>query len=738
MKKLNKFLSLTLLTLVLSVSVNVMGQNPFEIEMIQPNNTDIDWIVGHSYTISWTDNLTQPVNIYVENDNFTPALNYKINATGVVGSTWVWDINDSTTAAVGYKIRVESSVSPLAYNDVGATFDIVNSLPGSIELLQPNVADIDWAWNTTHVISWTDNVEEALDVYLVNSALAVDVKLNTTAVVGSTFDWVIANTPGGNPAENSNYKIRVQSSLYPDVDEISDNTFTISKTAGTFKEIYQPDNTSLVWRLNSTHLISWRDELDEPVDIFVQRFDNTGDLYQIGDDVLGSTFEWDLTANTIDPAGAAPWVSGVTYTITLKSSIDETIVMESEYFTLANTSGEISAIYQPLTTASWTIGTTHIISWLDNLDEPVDIFYWNGAAWVQDNTVDVVGSTYEWTIPSLSAGTDVCKIKVQSTVDGSVLLESDLFDLTLTQGTYIDLIQPNIAGISWTLGYDYYISWDDDLLEGENVDLYLCGYNVGGGFGLEDYIDIESIASDIVGSTHVWTVDLTGMDPLATSYRIKIVSHDDATIFGYSTSTFNIILSLGTFITIEQPVASTYWMNQTTQWISWLDNCPENVYIYLDEYYDNGTAWTTPTYTLAGPTDPDVIGSMWEWDINQTITIVTPPHKYKIRVLSSLDATLVGESDFFHIAPFGKAATSIGDIDGGLAANVVVYPNPTSGTFNVSAPGTISKVEVRNLVGQVLFTGVDSTIDVSGYDSGLYIINIEIEGQVVAKKLFVQ
>ena len=462
-----------------------------------------------------------------------------------------------------------------------------------------------------------------------------------------------------------------------------------------------------------------------------------GPLYQIANDVVGSTFEWDLTANTIVPSAPPAWVSGTEYTVILKSEVDPDETMESTKFTINETVGEISTIYQPVATTSWTVGTTHLISWLDNIEEDVKIYYTYSVAatplfadWV--HIADAVGTTYSWDLTGMTAGTGHVRVIIASSLDPQNVFEvSDYFSLTLTQGTYIDVIQPSIAGISWANGYDYYISWDDDLIDAEFVDIYLCGYKTATGFNIGQEFDTKEIDTDVVGSTHVWTAGALGIVG-AESYRIKIVSSDNSNIEDYSTYTFNISASSGTFITVENPTGGEYWMYTTSEYIVWNDNCPENVLIYLKEYLlDN-----TPVGTYDIEVGSGVSGSMYSWEINEVIS--SYDNKFKIYVESYLDSDINDMSNFFYIVPFGKSATSIGDIAGDIAANVVIYPNPTSGQFSVSAPGTINKVEVRNLIGQVLFTGVASTIDVSNYEAGLYIVNIEVEGQVVAKKLFVQ
>jgi hypothetical protein len=69
MKRLLHIKNIAFIVAVLfATNTNVISQTPSPfVEVIQPSATGIEWIIGQTYLISWTDNLTQPVNIRLIN-----------------------------------------------------------------------------------------------------------------------------------------------------------------------------------------------------------------------------------------------------------------------------------------------------------------------------------------------------------------------------------------------------------------------------------------------------------------------------------------------------------------------------------------------------------------------------------------------------------------------------------------------------------------------------------------------
>ena len=72
------------------------------------------------------------------------------------------------------------------------------------------------------------------------------------------------------------------------------------------------------------------------------------------------------------------------------------------------------------------------------------------------------------------------------------------------------------------------------------------------------------------------------------------------------------------------------------------------------------------------------------------------------------------------------------------AANVTLYPNPTTGIVNVKAD-KMQKITIVNAIGQVVMTqSVDNDeamIDMSAFENGMYLVNITTESGNIVKIL---
>ncbi len=715
MKKVIYFLNATFLATLLFMNVTAMGQNPFYIDVLQPDNANIEWVIGETYTISWTDNLSQPVVVRLWNPVAGGGAAYEELAASVTGTSWVWEMANTYTEGDGYHIQV-GSIHGSTYDNEGDDFELIYAPANSIRVIQPSVMNISWARGTSKLISWTDNINEPVAVQVSDENGANFTTITgASSLTGTSFVW---NIPSGQ-AVGTAYKIKVVSTDFSTVYDESDNPFTITKTSGAFTEIFQPvDATS--WAKSTTHIISWDDNLSEPVDLYYEKL-TLGGEEEIATGVIGSTYAWTIPL----------LITGSDYTVIIKSSLDPSIEITSEEFDLTQVPGGITTIYQPTTTTSWTVGTTHLISWLDNLVEPVDVYYIQGVD-TMEIELGVVGTTCYWAIPEtgMTTGTNVCRIIVKSSIDpDNVNMTSEYFDLTASSGTDIDVIQPSVSGIAWARNTSHYISWVDDFPE--DVDIELVRYDDATTLSNQTTYPPIPIASDVEGSTYVWYINST-LYPDWGFYKVRITSVLDPNLTDMSDNTLALTLSAGTEIDVIQPNGGEVWMAGTSHLISWLDDCTENVYL---ELYKGGVLVSTTT----GLTASTVPGSTYTWEIYESLAAGTD---YKIKIKSSLDPT--GVYDFsdanFEIVPFGKSANS--NFDGEIASAISIYPNPTNGHFTVSSPLSINKVEVRNLLGKLIYSNIPESaqtkIDMSSNEAGIYIVNIIIENEVVAKKLFVK
>ncbi|MCH2231293.1 MAG: T9SS type A sorting domain-containing protein [Crocinitomicaceae bacterium] len=74
-----------------------------------------------------------------------------------------------------------------------------------------------------------------------------------------------------------------------------------------------------------------------------------------------------------------------------------------------------------------------------------------------------------------------------------------------------------------------------------------------------------------------------------------------------------------------------------------------------------------------------------------------------------------------------------------MGATVDVYPNPASNILNISSVYSINSLSIVNASGQVVYTGVESMINVSNFDEGFYFMHIKDDaGNVSVEKIIIK
>ena len=72
------------------------------------------------------------------------------------------------------------------------------------------------------------------------------------------------------------------------------------------------------------------------------------------------------------------------------------------------------------------------------------------------------------------------------------------------------------------------------------------------------------------------------------------------------------------------------------------------------------------------------------------------------------------------------------------AESLLIYPNPTDGKINVEA-NNIAEIELMNVVGQNVATYKVNAdfyeIDMTGFDAGVYFVNVKTENEIITKKI---
>jgi hypothetical protein len=688
--------------ILFAVNLNAIGQ-PI-VSVIQPNEPGISWVIGNTYLISWTSTFTLGTKIDLLDYTIPgPPVVTPIVASAV-GSTYSWTITPGTfTAGTHYKIKVSSAACGDCYMDESNNyFSLVNSAPGTyIHVEQPNIAGIIWQKGSTYQISWSDNVSGTVKIELwkggiLHSTLA-------TGVVGSTYLWTILND--GSILSGTNYKIKVISTVDAGISDESDVNFEIAAAGSGTITVIQPSLPAITWVRGNSYLISWSDNLSGTVDI--KLFKGGIETATIATNVVGSCYVWPIDILT---------AIGNDYKIRVISHDDAGTLDESDNnFSIQSSAvGTSITVQQPNTTGiTWLKGSTYLISWIDNVPGTVKVSLYKGGVVHSVLALNVVGTTYLWTIPndgSVISGIDYT-IRVSSTDDGSIEDFSDNnFSIAVSGFGTITVLQPNVTGITWVRGYSYLISWIDNVTGTVDIKLFKGG------------VDVLTIATNVVGTTYVWNIPIG--TTLGIDYKIKVISHDDASTADLSDADFSIQATpAGGTITVLQPNGGEYWYIGNSYLISWDDNFPESVNI--DLYESDGV---TLKYSIA----TNVVGSTYVW--NTTGHIPALGGDYKVKITSTLEATLTDMSNaVFHLI---------------CLPLISVYPNPAdyfvTVKFDESSTDnfTLSLTDRFNM--QVMTKTVNSEgmkeLRISTVDlpNGVYFLTIASDKSIETKKILIQ
>ncbi len=697
-KKVYSFIMLLSgILLVAGFSVS-KAQDPYFVEMIQPNEPGIEVVLGSEFLISWTDNLSQPVKIKLSTDG--GATFPTLLANNVEGSTWLWNtadtpgLTESTTCRILVKSVVDGSVNDYSENN----FSLVNEIDPSIRVLQPNETGIQWILGSTNLISWTDNLSGNVGLELVdysNPGSPVFIGIATN-VSGSTYSW---NIPEGLTA-HGNYKIKIYSMDNPAVQDKSDNYFELSETGDGFIEVLQPDGGE-IWDRGSKHMISWTDNLTEPV--IIQLWKNDVKVRNIANSVEGSTFEWDIPSD--EPLGSD-------YEIRLKSTANPAIVDISEdYFEISHESNGFIEVLQPNDGEQWLRGTGKLISWTDNLSGNVGIELNDvGAGTFTTLATNVEGSTYSWDIPVDQTAHGNYKIKIYSMDDPANINDKsdNTFSILETLPGSITVLQPNVPGIQWAQGTEHLISWTDNLSEPVIIQLWKNG--------VKEY----NIAENVEGSTYNWTIPAD--QTLADDYQIRVKSSANGSISDYSDSDFEITgMPPGSFITVIQPNGGESWEIGSTNLISWTDNISGNVGIELVDYSQTPTTFTTIATNVS---------ENYPWTITDGVYDVGDD--YKIKIYAMDDPTLQDKSDdYFSIVPDMMFS---------------VHPNPVNQSMTLDLTKMSEGMFDAILYNQFNLAVIESTfkageivqINTADLPNGLYFLMLKTADGMKSQKIIIQ
>ena len=630
--KTKSFTFFLLLIGLIGLNQRATAQYVPSVEVIQPSESNIEWLIGNTYLISWTDNFTQPVNIdLVDYDNaaaVTPI------ASNVQGSTYAWEISNGTfVPGTKYKVRVSSSVVS-SFNDESENFFTlaISATGTTVHVEQPNIPDLSWQRGTTHLLSWIDNIPGKVNIELINDEIVADDDASFGGYAGGAWGqgtnggfgfepWLVEYTPGTDG--------RVADPASIGIVGMDNPAFYLASTPGAHIYTDRPFAAPLA---------------------IGQMF--SFDLGLIGDNGGTGTRGVELYASYTSVANPGTKIIDIEQTSGNTISINGTPMFENDgvnsmtiycvYESVGNlrvygTGRDGSESFNTVVSVAAApdavrFGTEN----MTNMDASRHIFFNNLRITYADVNLatNVVGTTYLWEITSTFPFGDKFKIKVISVDDPTIEDMSDnYFAIVATNGGTVEVLQPNFA-TEIVIGTPYLISWIDNLAEKVTVELvkYVGGSAV-------SFTRLTPVGG-IVGSTFIWNVP-NDANLIHGTYKIKVMSTIDANIQDKSDNYFSIVGSLTGTVEVIQPSLNNIEIVKGSQYlISWVDNLSENVVIELVKYDGSGNALSFTAITPAG----GVSGSTYVWNVPNDPALVYD--HYKIKVVSINNGTIQDKSNF--------------------------------------------------------------------------------------------
>ena len=250
-----------------------------EVTVISPNGGE-DWKAGTTQTIIWTDNFDENVAIVLFKGGV-----FQFSLPGGISTpsdgSFNWTIPFDITGGSDYSIRIASvQNSSVVFDNSDSNFTIIFN---GIIVTSPNGGEI-WEAGTRNTITWTDVINEAVQIDLYKSnTLYSPISPSTTS--DGAFSW---NIPTQTEA-GSDYKIMMKSTINDNIFDISDNSFSI---IGSEITVISPNGFEN-WMMGSTQEIIWSSTNVENVKIELS---------------LTEGMSWETIVDSISNIGFYSWV----------------------------------------------------------------------------------------------------------------------------------------------------------------------------------------------------------------------------------------------------------------------------------------------------------------------------------------------------------------------------------------------------------------------------------------------
>ncbi|MEI7850149.1 MAG: Ser-Thr-rich GPI-anchored membrane family protein [Chloroflexota bacterium] len=270
----------------------------------------------------------------------------------------------------------------------------------AIIVMTPNGGE-NWLMGCPQTIQWITAAPMPVKIELFRNGSFYLTIANQVPASQNSFSWtpLYSITPG------NTFKIKISSLTSSSGSDFSDGNFSISK--GTLT-VTSP-NGGEAWLYGTTHMILWNDNLCENVRIELWKGGSYFSLLTASTPSTGS-FPWAIV-NSI-PAGSDYKIK-IMSTALVAASTNLVYDFSDNNFTIGTANPCFVAITSPNGGEIWAKGTTHLITWQENMTFPVKIELWKGGIYKSLIVASTPGTgTYFWAIPMTIASGNDYKIKI--------------------------------------------------------------------------------------------------------------------------------------------------------------------------------------------------------------------------------------------------------------------------------------------------------------------------------------
>jgi hypothetical protein len=472
--------------------------------------------------------------------------------------TFSWTIPSTLAMGTDYRIRITSTTHPAITDSSNAYFTITSgTTTPSITVTSPNGGE-SWQRGTSHNVTWsfTGSPGSTVNIALFKGSTLITYIASSYPIGSGGVGYSTWQIPPG-LATGSDYKVGIESASNTNINDYSDNPFTISSGTTTPSITVTSPNGGESWQRGSSHNVTWS-FTGSPGSTVKIVLINAGfevrtltDSTSIGSGGKGS-YTW-----SIDPSGTFGSEHMISVQSTSQSSIKDT--SDNSFTITSGTTTPSITVTAPNGGESWIQGSTHAITWTSSGDVgsnvKMEVLKASSVVQTLSSSTENDG-TFSWTIPTtLTTGTDY-RIRITSTTHPAITDTSNAY-FTITSGTTGSIIvtSPN-GGESWVRGSNHAITWTSSGTVGSYVKIEV----------LKASSVVQTLSSSTENDgTFSWTIPST--IATGTDYRIRITSTTHPAITDSSNAYFTI--TSGVPITVTSPNGGENWKRGTNHTVTW-------------------------------------------------------------------------------------------------------------------------------------------------------------------------